>query len=513
METGSGTDDAVGPHSGSVGGMREVLDAIVPAPRSYHSGVTRPELPRTIDLHIPDIRLREAVSWLADRVDAAGGRALIVGGSVRDALLEIPALDIDVEVHGLEATVLQELIDERYGFDPVGRDFGILKVKGLDLDVALPRRESKRGLGHRGFEVHSDPRLGVEQAARRRDFTVNAMALDPRTGEILDPWGGREDLSRGVLRHVSDQFSEDPLRVLRAMQMAARFDLDPAPETVRLCRSITPEGLPRERIFEEWKKLILRGRTPSRGLAFLRDCGWLSETPELAALVDCPQDPEWHPEGDVWIHTLHVLDAFARHERSGEDEDDLVVGFACLCHDLGKPATTFEDETSGRIRSPGHEAEGEGPTRTFLARLTESDKLPRDVVPLVREHLKPIQLWKDGAGPAAIRRLAKRVGRIDRLVRLARADHRGRPPKPWDGFPAGEWLLERARQLRVEAEAPAPLVLGRHLIALGLAPGPAFGPILDAAFEAQLDGAFSTLEEGLEWVTERPYSPSGQLTK
>jgi tRNA nucleotidyltransferase (CCA-adding enzyme) len=218
--------------------------------------------------------------------------------------------------------------------------------------------------------------------------------------------------------------------------------------------------------------------------------------PELAALIDCPQDPQWHPEGDVWIHTLHVMDAFA-DERVGDDWEDLVVGFACLCHDFGKPRTTTREGT--RIRSLGHESAGEEPTRAFLARMTRQVALAEEVVPLVLHHLKPRQLFDGNATEHAVRRLANKVGRIDRLARVARADAAGRPPLPPDDE-STSWLLERARALEVTDRRPKPLVLGRHLLARGLAPGPEMGALLDRCFEAQLDGAFTTLEEGLVWL-------------
>lgn len=446
-------------------------------------------------VEIADPAVAAALDTLVTAVAAIGGRALVVGGMVRDAWLGLAAKDLDIEVYGIEPARLTALLEAHFRLDLVGRSFGVIKLRGLPVDVSLPRRESKRGLGHKGFEIHSDPSMTVAEAANRRDFTINALAWDPRTGEVLDPFRGRKDLEAGVLRHVSDRFVEDPLRVLRAMQMAARFELHVAPETVALCRTVEPEGLARERLFDEWCKLLLRGRKPSIGLEFLRDCGWLRHTPELAALDGCPQDPKWHPEGDVWVHTLHVMDAFA-DERVGDEWEDLVVGFGCLCHDLGKPATTQHDP-DGRIRSPLHEAEGEAPTRSLLARLSHQARLADEVVPLVREHLKPFQLHADRAGPAAVRRLARRVGRIDRLVRVASADHRGRPPLPWDGFPAGAWLLARAQELALSTRKPSPIVQGRHLIDRGMTPGRHFGPILEACFEAQLDGAFDNLESGL----------------
>ncbi len=451
-----------------------------------------------MEMRIDDPELREARDVICREVAAAGGRALLVGGSVRDALLGETAKDLDFEVFRMTPEALKSLLGRHFELDLVGLSFGVLKIRRLAIDVSIPRRESKRGLGHKGFEIHSEPTLTVAEAAERRDFTINAMSFDPLTGELIDPFRGRRDLETRTLRHVSEKFAEDPLRVLRGMQFAARFGLDADAGTIALCRSIEPEGLAAERVFDEWRKLIVAGREISRGLSFLRATGWVAYSPELAALIDCPQDPVWHPEGDVFTHTCHVMDAFAG-ERIGDAWEDLVVGFGCLCHDFGKPATTTHDD-DGRIRSKGHEEEGEAPTRAFLRRMTRQDELICDVVPLVRDHLKPTLLHKAGAGPSAVRRLARRVGRIDRLVRVARADHAGRPPLPFDGFPAGDWLLERARDLDVESNKPQPIVMGRHLIELGQTPGRHFKELLEACLEAQLDGVFSDLPGGLEFA-------------
>ena len=442
----------------------------------------------------------EAVREVARLAKESGGRALLVGGCVRDALLGKPAKDFDIEVYGISPDALQRILARSFRLDLVGASFGVVKLHGHDIDVAIPRRETKLGLGHKAFSMEYDPSLSVAEAAARRDFTVNAIYRDPLTDEIVDPWNGRADLSARILRHVSDHFREDPLRVLRGMQFVARFGLRPAPETIAICREMTPEGLPSERLFEEWSKLLTKGVEISAGLEFLREVGWVKYYPELAALIGCEQAPEWHPEGDVWNHTLFCLDAFARH-RKGED-DDLIVGLAVLCHDFGKPATTFYDKRVKRLRSLGHDDAGVKPTLSFLRRLTNEERILREVPPLVRCHMRPFALWKSHAGESAIRRLAAEVVRIDRLIRVAAADDEGRPPFPSD--PADiKWLADEAQRLKVADAAPAPIVRGRDLIALGLKPGVEFGRILKDCYEAQLDGAFSDLEGGVAYARSK----------
>lgn len=428
----------------------------------------------------------QVVRDVASAVAAAGGRAWLVGGGVRDRLLGIPRKDFDLEVYGVAPERLEALLARAHEVIDVGRAFGVLKLAGLPIDVALPRRETKVARGHKGFAIDADPQLDLRSAAERRDLTVNAIYEDPLTGEIADPLDGRRDLAARLLRHASPRFVEDPLRVLRVMQFAARFDFAVAPETVLLSRTIDLAELPRERIEEEWKKLLLQGRLPSRGLAFLHACGALRFFPELEPLVGCPQHPDWHPEGDVWVHTLHALDHFAS-ERVG-DASDWIVGLALLCHDLGKPATTFDD--AGVWRSPGHSEAGEAPTRALLARLTAQADVVEAVVALVLQHLKPQEFWKAQPGDGAIRRLATKVN-LRWLVRVARHDDAGRPPRPIGDFEAGRWLLARAEALAAADAAPKPLVLGRHLIELGRAPGKEFKALLDRCYEAQLDGLFT----------------------
>ena len=446
----------------------------------------------------------EAAREVARLVRDAGGRAWLVGGAVRDAILGTDVKDADVEVFGIEPQRLVEVLSRSFNLDLVGLSFGVLKLHGSDVDVSIPRRESKRGIGHKGFEIDSNPFLSVAEAATRRDFTINAIYMDPLTGEFADPWNGRSDLASRTLRHVSEKFAEDPLRVLRGMQFVARFGLKPAQETIDVCRAMSIEDLPPERLFEEWRKLLVKGVKISGGLNFLRATGWTKYFPELAALIGCEQAPEWHPEGDVWNHTLCCLDAFARRRdeqpaAERNEAEDLIVGLAVLCHDFGKPTTSRYDPGVGRIRSLGHDEAGVKPTLSFLGRLTNEERILREVPPLVQFHMAPFAYWKSRAGASAIRRLALKTGSIRRLVRVARADDEGRPPFPPEPEPL-DWLESMADELRVRDAAPKPIVMGRDLIALGFKPSPKFGEILGKCFEAQLDGAFSDHEGGVNFL-------------
>ncbi len=456
--------------------------------------------PTPVRFSITDPAVAQSVSRIVQLVRHAGGRAWLVGGSVRDLILGRQPQDFDLEVVGLAPSRLQTILSEHLPVDRVGKAFAIFKLHGLPIDISVPSRRPTGIAAAATVLRQADPEMSIDDALSRRDFTINAMAWDLDSSEFRDPFHGRSDLDAHRLRHVSDQFAEDPVRVLRGMQLAARFELTAAPETAALCGTLTQEGQPRERLWEEWKKLLLQGRSPSRGLRWLDDCGWLRFYPELAALQGCEQDPLWHPEGDVWVHTLHSVDWFAA-ERTGHMDDDLIVGLGVLCHDFGKPATT--QAISGRILSRGHEAEGDAAARRFLERLTNQEDLINAVIPLVRCHLRPRALYEANASDHAVRRLARQVGRIDRLVRVARADEAGRPPKPFAGFPAGEWLLAKARHLNVETCAPAPLVMGRHLLELGIPPGPEMGRLLEECYEAQLSGLFCTISDGLVFARQR----------
>jgi tRNA nucleotidyltransferase (CCA-adding enzyme) len=454
-----------------------------------------------------------ALACLRDVVTSAGGRPVVVGGAVRDHLRGHAPKDVDVEVYGLSLEALERALSV-FDVYAVGRSFGVLKVnvagaQGVTetFDVSLPRRDSKRGTGHRGFVVEVDETMSFTDAAARRDFTINAMGIDLASGALMDPHGGANDLAAGVLRHVSDAFDEDPLRVLRAAQFAARFSLQVHADTVVRCRSLGAElsTLPGERIGEEMRKLLLQAPWPSLGLQVLKQVGALEVLfPELHALVGCPQEFDWHPEGDVWTHSLMVLDEAAALSRDEPVDVRGRVVLAALCHDLGKPNTTAV--IGERITSRDHEAQGEAPTRALLTRWCTAGDVIDDVISLVREHLKPFQLWSKRAdlGDAAIRRLALRVP-IPLLALVSRADAFGRttPDALRREDDATPWLRAQAERLEVAARAPTPLLLGRHLQACGLAPGPHYRPLLEAAFEAQLEGVFEDVEGAQRWLQQR----------
>jgi tRNA nucleotidyltransferase (CCA-adding enzyme) len=460
----------------------------------------------------------QLVREIAAAVRGAGGRALIVGGWVRDRLRGRPSKDVDMEVFGIPQDALSALLAPLGRVEPVGQSFPVYKVVDRDtkdaIDVALPRRESKSGRGHKGFEVHGDPWMSIEDAARRRDFTVNAIAWDPLSGEHEDPFDGRRDIERRVLRVVNDAtFADDSLRVLRAIQFAARFEFTLHDGTARLCRRIPLDDLPAERIWGEFEKLLLHADRPSIGFALALDLGVIDRLlPEMRSLVGCVQEPEWHPEGDVWTHTLMVIDKVRELSPDLDRPRAITVMLGAVCHDLGKPATTqFID---GRIRSLDHEQAGVEPAIALLDRLNvhtiDGFDVRSQVLGLVAHHLKPGMFHKAATvGDGAFRRLAQKVD-LELLARLARADCLGRS----GGFDcsAMDWFLDRARALGVEHQPPAPLLLGRHLLALGLAPGPRVGDILRQVYEKQLDGEVRTVDEAIseaeKLLTPKPQMPA-----
>lgn len=448
---------------------------------------------------------------LAETIKANGGRAMLVGGCVRDELMGIEPKDFDLEVYGIEPKKLKEILESFGRVDAVGEAFTVYKINN-EIDVALPRRERKVGKGHKGFVVEGDPEMLFEEATKRRDFTINAIMKDVLTGEIIDSYNGQEDIEKGILRVVDKEtFVEDSLRVLRAAQFAARFEFDIDEQTVELCRSIDVTDLPSERIWGEFEKLLLKSEKPSIGLKWLYDLGVVDQLfPELKSLVGVPQQVEWHPEGNVDVHTLMVVDEARKLIDDLDYAKKVTVMLGALCHDFGKPATTrFFD---GKWRSHGHDNAGIEPTKSFLDTLNihtlDGFNVRKQVVDLVIHHLKPGMFYKakNELGDGAFRRLAGKV-ELDLLYRVAKADALGRNPEwiPKEKHfkaEAQEWFIEKAENLEIKHDAPEPILMGRHLIEFGLKPSKQFKEILDEVFEKQLDGKIKSLEEAKEYARE-----------
>lgn len=458
-----------------------------------------------------------------EAVRAIGGHPLLAGGCVRDRLLGLDPKDFDVEVYGLDFESLHRALAPFGSTDLVGRSFGVLKVRieGVEYDFSLPRRESKTGAGHRGFAIAPDPGLSFADAAARRDFTANAIGFDPFGNRLIDPHNGAVDIERRILRHTSAAFSDDPLRVLRGFQLAARFEFTLAPETAAVCRSIhgTFSELPVERVWGEWDKWAVKATRPSLGIRVLKETGWLSHFPEVAAMDGVPQEPEWHPEGDVLTHTACCADALVRLPEWLEAGRDMrrILSFAVLAHDFGKAVTTERAEKRGKLRwtSPGHEAAGGPLALAFLARIGAPIEIQERVPPLVVNHLAHHHGQTEFTD-TVVRRLARRLAPavIDELLVVMKADHLGRPPLiSAETLARIDELRAGAQRLALKDAAPKPILLGRHLLAERLKPSPQFGEILRQAFEAQLDGWFADEPGAIAWLQNylRAHSAEGTV--
>ena len=425
----------------------------------------------------------EMAKRLAQLVCERGGRAYYVGGFVRDALLGETGKDIDIEVHGTQPDCLKDILDSLGQRITVGESFGVFNLKGYGLDIAMPRKEEARGQGHRDFDIFVDPFIGTRSAARRRDFTFNALMQDVLTGEIIDHFGGEADLKAGIVRHVcTESFPEDPLRVLRGAQFAARFHCRVAEETVELCRSMELQHLPKERIEGELKKALLKAERPSIFFEVLREMNQLDFWfPELKALIGIGQNPVYHAEGDVWTHTMMVLDEAAKLR--GKAQNPYWFMLSALVHDFGKAVSTAD--VDGTIHAYQHEIEGLPLAEGFLRRITAENKLIAYVLNMAELHMKPNTMARVGSAVKNTNKLFDQSVDPEGLILLALADDRGRilqkPAADTEGF-----LYER---LEIFKELMAqPCVLGRDLIDAGIQPGKDFSEILSYAHKLRLAG-------------------------
>lgn len=446
------------------------------------------------------MRNEKEISAIYSAIRQAGGNPYMVGGSVRDMVVGTQPKDVDTEVFGIAYAPLVEVLSHFGSVNAVGVSFGVIKLRtpsGNEYDFSLPRRDSKTGKGHKGFMVEVDHSMTIADAAKRRDYTINAISIDV-DGNVVDPYNGLDDLRTRTLRHTSEQFGEDPLRVLRGMQFAGRMDLTVTDETAAICRDLRTEydTLAQERIWGEWEKWAAKSVVPSQGLEFLNATSWVYQYPELAALIGVPQEPEWHPEGSVWIHTKMVCDAAAaiaiREGLNATQRATLVFG--ALCHDLGKPATTVVND-SGRIVSPGHDREGVQPTITFMTSIGAPAAMIAEIAELTQYHMRHIGF----EGGKAARRLANQMTATtpQMLGWIMEADYNGRPwtgefTMPEDGF---DFIASMTKAMTEAKEAIQPILMGRHLIEMGVKPGPKMGHILRLVQAAQVEGIVTDFEQ------------------
>ncbi|TLP41114.1 CCA tRNA nucleotidyltransferase [Arcobacter arenosus] len=442
------------------------------------------------------INLPVVLENILDDLLKIGVIPVLVGGCIRDYFFKIPNKDYDIELFGLNCLDTIEKTLQKFGdVKLVGKSFGVLllKTKDYEFDFALPRTEKKVGNSHTSFEIISNGNLSFEKAALRRDFTINAIGYDYKEKKFLDPFNGLEDIKTKTLKHINDKtFLEDSLRVYRAVQFVSRFDLNIDDKTKKLCKQIVDNDeckyLPKERVYEEFKKLFLKSPKPSIGFEVLKEFGLLKYFPELKNLVDCIQDKEYHPEGDVWVHTLMTIDELSMIIKEQDIKDEyrkLYLFYGILCHDFGKPFCT--KEINGRITSHKHESLGIEPTVSFLSRLTDEKKFIDKVIPLVKNHLAPFQLYKAESSINAVKRLSLKCN-IEDLCMVCLADCKGRTiPDKEKCDKAVIWVLEKARELNISQTALEPLVKGRDLIELGMKPSKEFKEILEFALNLQID--------------------------
>ncbi len=425
---------------------------------------------------------------IADRVHAAGGNTYYVGGFVRDRLLGIDNKDVDVEIHGITPDTLKQILSESGEPLSYGQSFGIFSLRGYDIDIAMPRRERAQGdnglpRGHRDFDIEVNPYIGTYEAARRRDFTINALMEDVLTGEIIDHFGGRSDIDAGIIRHIDDTtFVEDPLRVLRAAQFAARFGFQVASETTELCRGIDLSSLTKERVTEEMKKALLKADRPSVFFEELRKMDQLSVWfPELEALIGVEQDPVFHPEGDVWVHTMEVVDRAAANRDLASDPFAFMM--LALTHDMGKAVTT--SFIKGRIHAYEHEIWGVPLAEAFITRLTNERSVLDYVLNMLPLHMRPNVAAYNKPSLKSTNRMFDEAAAPEDLIYFASAD---RPVfSGTDSFSGDSaFLYERLEEYRKTMDKP--YVMGRDLIEAGLEPGERFGELLEYAHKLRLAG-------------------------
>lgn len=420
-------------------------------------------------------------------IDKAGGKVFYVGGFVRDEIMGIESKDIDVEIHGISVEDTSKILSKYGSVDKVGESFGVLMVKGLDIDFAFPRTERQTGDKHTDFEVKVDPFMDYKEAARRRDLTMGAIMKDAVTGEIHDYYGGQEDIKNKVIRMVDrETFVEDPLRALRAAQFASRFGMKVDDEIIEVSKGMDYTNLSKERVTVEIEKGLMSDN-PSVAFRTMEKMGVVKQLfPEISALRETKQSPIHHPEGDVFEHTMNVMDMASKVK----DESSNPKGFmyAALLHDIGKPRTTVVQE-DGRVTAHDHEEAGEEMIPFVMKRFTDEKANVSYVRSMTRNHMRAHKITEMRA--SKVRRLMTEVPFKD-IALLNIADsapfvtsvNNAKKLSNFDEkMKVGMDLASGSEEFKIK-----PFIQGRDLIDMGAKPGKYFGSIIDDAFELQLNG-------------------------
>jgi len=448
-----------------------------------------------------------------------GFEPVLIGGCVRDKFMGFDPKDIDVEVHGCNVEQLEKILSKLGKIDSVGKSFGIIKFKKGDLecDFSVPRKENRIGVGHKGFEVIFEP-MSKEEAALRRDFTFNAMGFDPLTNTLFDFFGGVEDLKNGIIRHTSDKFKEDALRILRGLQFQSRMGFEVAPETFGIMKEMSFElkDLPKERLSEEFMKWATKGKHPEKIFDFMRNSGSMVIIPELDLLKDTEQDLIWHPEGNVENHTkmtlIRMLNICEREGIVGDERAKFML--TMLLHDIAKPQTTEREEKNGRIcvTSKGHEGLGAVMAEEILNRIGIKPVLVEQIVSLIKFHLAHINIFSISSLSSrkkSLLKLSKNIqpSTIKDLLLVVEADALGRENVDDERVNKVQMeiseVMKLAESLHVTTEKRKSILMGRHLIEKGLKPSVEFGQILKDADEAQDNLEFTTLRGANIWLENK----------
>jgi len=437
---------------------------------------------------------------IAVEVNKVGGSSFYVGGYVRDDILGIPNKDIDIEIHNIEPNVLENILKQFGNIEKrtVGNNFGIYNINRFNLDISLPRKEMAIGKGHKDFDIIVDPYLSLKESAKRRDFTTNALMKNILTGEIIDYYGGLDDLKKGIIRHIDDNtFAEDPLRVLRACQFAARFDFDIATETIELCKNMDISTLPKERVAGELTKALIKGNKPSiffNSLYEMKQTEWFKEVFDLK---DVKQDTVYHPEGDVYEHTMSVIDEASTLFPTGIDNPDRYLPFmlSALCHDFGKLNTT-KINNKGRICAINHEKTGIPLANDFLDRIYNNKGFTRYVDNMIEFHMKAHSCFNNKAKIKSTNLLFDKLLYPTDFIHLAYADSIGHNIQKLDNKQFNMFLGKAMREneflinryFNYKDRKSQPHITANNLIELGLKPSPLYKEILNKSWNLHLKG-------------------------